>query len=153
MDVSAIRNRFVKKKNYYLMVDHKALDRDLTDLIEKKIKLSKTDYSDQTYDELEEELHDLEDKFLKKYGDYLEDALHEVHDEFCPDSEVLLPIAYLPNKVLKKNGTYVVDFNEGVYVEVDDYAGNETKLVLLPQPTRIVLQISEKQQEVVWKAE
>lgn len=135
------------------MIDLKALDRDLTNLIEKKILLSRMDYSDKAYDELEEELHDLEDDFLDKYGDYLEDALHEVHDEFCPDSDVLLPIAYLPNKVHRKNGAYVVDYNEGVYVEVDDYAGKETKLVILPQPTRIVLQIDKDQQEIVWKAQ
>lgn len=135
------------------MIDHKALDQDLTNLVEKKILLSETDYSDQAYDKLEEELHDLEDAFLEKFGDYLEDALHEVHDEFCPDSDVLLPIAYLPNTVHKNNGSYSVEFNEGVFVEVDDYAGKETKLVLLPQPTRIILQIDQDQQEIVWKAE
>ena len=36
------------------------------------------------------------------YGDYIEEALRDVHDEFCPDSEVLLPIAYLANEYIKK---------------------------------------------------
>ena len=135
------------------MIDTKALDTDLTALVEKKIELSSTDYSSDNYDDLEEELHDVEDAFLEKYGDYLEDALHDVHDEFCPDSEVLLPIAYLPNKITQVAGGYDVDFGEGVFVEVDDYEGENTKLVLLPKPTRIILQINENEREVVWKAE
>ncbi|MTI23434.1 hypothetical protein, partial [Fulvivirga kasyanovii] len=96
--------------------------------------------------------HDLEDDFLEKYGDYLEDAFHEVHDEFCPDTDVLLPIAYLPNEVIITDDGYDVAFKEGVYVEVDDYPGKETKLVLLPKPTRIILQVDPQQKEVVWKA-
>jgi len=132
------------------MIDNKALDVDLTELIERKIQLSNTDYSSSAYDDLEEELHDMEDSFLEKYGDFLEDALHEVHDEFCPDSDVLLPIAYLPKKVKKVDTGYDVDFSEGVYVEVDDYASNETRLVMLPKPTRIILQIGNQERETVW---
>lgn len=135
------------------MIDIKALDTDLTNLIERKIQLSKIDYNHSDYDELEEELHDLEDSLLEKYGDYLEDAFHEVHDEFCPDSEVLLPIAYIPNNVQKVNGEYTIDFEQGVYVEVDDYEGQETKLVLMPKPTRIILQINKNENDVVWRAE
>lgn len=134
------------------MIDNKALDEDLTTIIENKIKLSQLDYSNEEYDTLEEQLHDLEDDFLEKYGDYLEDALHEVHDEYCPDNDVLLPIAYLPNRISKLDDGYDVDFKEGVYVEVDDYVGKETKLVLLPKPTRLLLQIDNSQREIVWKA-
>lgn len=133
-------------------MDIKALDNDLTALIERKIALSKIDYSSEDYDELEEELHDLEDDFLEKYGDYLEDAFHEVHDEFCPDTDVLLPIAYLPNEIISTGNGYDVSFKEGVFVEVDDYPGKDTKLVLLPKPTRIILQVDPETKEVVWKA-
>lgn len=133
-------------------MDIQALDNDLASLIEKKMALSQIDYSSDKYDALEEELHNMEDSFLEKYGDYLEDALHEVHDEFCPDSDVLLPIAYLPNKVVKKDDSYDISFDQGVYVEVDDYPGKETKLVLLPKPTRIILQIDPETKDVVWKA-
>ncbi len=135
------------------MIDNKALDGDLTTIIENKIRLSQLDYNNEEYDTLEEQLHDLEDDFLEKYGDYLEDALHEVHDEYCPDNDVLLPIAYLPNRINKSDDGYDVDFKEGVYVEVDDYVGKETKLVLLPKPTRILLQIDGNQREIVWKAD
>jgi len=135
------------------MIDIKALDTDLTNLIERKIQLSKIDYNHSDYDELEEKLHDLEDSLLEKYGDFLEDAFHEVHDEFCPDSEVLLPIAYIPNNIHKVNDEYTIDFDQGVYVEVDDYEGQETKLVLMPKPTRIILLINKNENDVVWRAE
>lgn len=133
-------------------MDIKSLDNDLTSLVEKKRALSKIDYSSPDYDVLEEELHDLEDDFLEKYGDYLEDAFHEVHDEFCPDTDVLLPIAYMPAEVIATDNGYDVDFKQGVFVEVDDYPGKDTKLVLLPKPTRIILQIDPKTKEVVWTA-
>ena len=135
-------------------MDIKRLDKDLRAILDMRKELSALDYDNEKYDEIEETLHDKEDKFLNDYGDFLEDAFYEVHDEYCPDSEVLLPIAYLPKKVEKNgNSEYKVDFREGVYVDADDYPGKETKLVLLPNPTRILLQIDQENSEVVWQAE
>lgn len=140
-------------------MDIKALDRALATLVEMKNKLSVLDYSDENYDTIEEELHDLEDEFLESYGDFIEDGLSDVHDEYCPDTDVLLPIAYLANKYSKKGKNedgstqYDVDINEGVIVEVDDYPDMLCKLVLVPGPTRLVLNVRNKGQEVVWKAE
>ena len=133
-------------------MDISELDKDIIELIERKSKLGELDYNSSKYDELEEELHDLEDGFLEKYGDFLEDVLHAVHDEYCPDNEVLLPIAYIPSRVTVKEGEYDVPSDQGVYVEADDYESNETKLVLLPSPTRVVLLVSPSQKEVVWTA-
>ncbi|MEO1050800.1 MAG: hypothetical protein AAFX87_09240 [Bacteroidota bacterium] len=133
-------------------MDIEAMDSDLRALVEKKNLLSDTDYSNEFYDKLEEELHDMEDTFLEKYGEFLEDAFHEVHDELCPDNDVLLPIAYLANQYEVQGDHYDVAFKEGVYVDVDDYPGKETKLVLLPNPTRIMLQIDKNNKEVVWTA-
>ena len=138
-------------------MDVKQLDKALIELVEKKIILSNLDYNDERYDEVEEELHDMEDNFVESYGDYLEDALHAVHDEFCPDNDVLLPIAYLANHYIKKevNGetTYTTLTNQGVPVDVDDFPGKRTRIVLLPAPARLVLIIDNTNQQVVWKAE
>ena len=128
------------------------LNRHLTKIIDRKLELLKLDYNSDNYDDLEEDLHLLEDDFIEKYGDFLEDALHEVHDEFCPDTDVLLPTAYLPRFALENNGTFDAKHDDGVYVEVDDYPGKETKLVLLPNPVRIVLNIDKNTKEVVWEA-
>ncbi len=127
------------------------LEKDLVEILEKKTALSKLDYHEEAYDEMEEAIHELEDAFQDHYGDYLEDALHEVHDEYCPDSDVLLPIAYIPNKFEVIDGEYKVPYSEGVFVDVDDYESNNTKLVILPKPLRIVLLINPKQSEVVWR--
>ncbi len=134
-------------------MDISALDRDLTSLINAKMALAALDYADAHYDEKEEELHDLEDDFMEKYGTYLEDALHHVHDEMCPDSDVLLPIAYIPNKIVKTAEGFDVPNGQGVFVDVDDYSNPDTKLVLLPNPTRIVLLVGKEKKETLWTAE
>lgn len=134
-------------------MDIEALNRDLVQLVEKKNKLSTMDYNQPEYDDLEEELHDLEDDFVEQYGDYLEDALHMVHDEYCPDNDVLLPIAYLANEYVKgENGGYDVKSNQGVLVEVDDFPDKLGRLVLVPSPTRLVLTVGKEYRENVWTA-
>ena len=133
-------------------MDIASLDHDLRQLAEKKNELSQLQYDSEDYDRVEEELHDLEDDFQEKYGEYLEDALSFVHDEFCPDNDVLLPIAYLANKYNVQNENYDVDVDQGVLVDVDDYPGKSTRLVLVPSPTRILLIIDKNLREEVWQA-
>jgi hypothetical protein len=119
-------------------MDIKALDDALQAIVKKQEELKGIEYSNPKYDDLEEELHDLEDAFQDTYGEYLEEALQDVHDELCPDNDVLLPIAYI---------------GDGIYVEVDDYPGKETRLQLEPNPTRITIKVGKEKQEVVWQAE
>lgn len=133
-------------------MDIVALDNDLQKLVLKKNELSVMDYGNEAYDDLEEELHKMEDSFSEKFGSYLEEAFYDVHDEFCPDSDVLMPIAYLGKKYKVEGDKFDVDFTQGVYVEMDDYPDQETKLVLIPKPTRIILQITKDERNVVWKA-
>ncbi|HEY9488467.1 MAG TPA: hypothetical protein VIQ51_09045 [Chryseosolibacter sp.] len=115
----------------------KELDAELREIEKTKIELAKLDYNDPKYDDLEEELHDLEDDLQDKHGEYLETALQGVHDEWCPDNDVLMPIAYL---------------GKGVPVEVDKLPGKDTRLVLVTNPPRIVLTIGKEKQDVVWTA-
>ena len=134
------------------MVNLTELERDLLALANKKNQLAALGYDDTRYDEVEEELHDLEDEFQENYGDYLEDALHTVHDDLCPDNDVLLPIAYVANRYnISEDGRWV-PAEGGVPVEVDELPTKGTKLALAPKPTRIVLIISAKKQEDVWLA-
>ena len=118
-------------------MDIKGLDKALQEIVKKREELEKIDYNNPKYDDLEEQLHDMEDALQVTYGDYLEEALQDIHDELCPDNDVLMPIAYL---------------GKGIYVEVDKYAGKETKLVLEVAPPRIVLTIGKEKQEVIWTA-
>ena len=134
-------------------MDVKALDNTLQEIIQTRLQLSKLDYSNPAYDELEEKLHNMEDAFQDSFGDDVENVLQDVHDEFCPDSDVLLPVAYIAKiySVNSKN-EYTVAPSEGVFVEMDDYPGKDTKLVIVPNPFRIVLNIGNEQQQVVWTA-
>lgn len=134
-------------------MDIKALDAALQDIAKRRVELSKIDYNNPKYDELEEQLHDLEDNLQEEYGDYLEGILQEVHDKHCPDNDVLYPIAYLAKtyQVSDKN-EYSVAENEGVFVELDDQPGKNTKLVLVPNPPRIILNGGKEKQKVLWTA-
>lgn len=115
----------------------KELDAGLREMEKKKAELSKLHYNDPKYDDLEEELHDLEDDFQDKYGEDLEEALQKIHDALCPDNDVLMPIAYL---------------GKGVPVEVNKYPGKDTRLVLLANPPRIILFIGKEKQDTLWTA-
>jgi hypothetical protein len=134
------------------MVNLTDLERDLLSLAMKKNELAALSYDDARYDEVEEELHDLEDGFQETYGDYLEDALHTVHDDLCPDNDVLMPIAYVANRYVKAEDGSWLPAEGGVPVEVDEIPSKGTKLAIAPSPTRIVLIISPKKQQDVWMA-
>lgn len=134
-------------------MDFIKLDQALIEIVKRRKELKTVDYSNPRYDELEEQLHDMEDEFLDTFGDPMEDILQDVHDEICPDSDVLLPIAYLAQDYKDLGGNkYDVGLDEGVFVETEAYDGKETKLVLVPGPTRLVLNIARKEQKVVWQA-
>jgi hypothetical protein len=133
-------------------MDLKALDKTLQELIKNRAELQKLDYNDPKYDELEDKLHDGEDAFQDKFGEFLEEVLQDIHDEHCPDSDVLMPIAYLAkNYIVSDKGEYAVEAGEGVYVETEKYAGKDTKLVILPNPFRIALNIGKDKQLLVWQ--
>lgn len=118
-------------------MDIKDLNKALLEIVKKRDELNKINYNNPAYDDLEEQLHDLEDDFQENFGEYLEDALQGVHDEFCPDNDVLMPIAYL---------------GQGIIVEVDKMPGKDTRLILETSPVRITLKVGKDKQQVVWEA-
>jgi hypothetical protein len=139
-------------------MDAKGLNQALIALVEKKNELSALNYNDTTYDVVEEQLHEMEDAFIDKYGKDLEKALEEVHDEYCSESDVLLPIAYVAKKYIKKGqstegaAVYDVNHKEGVWVEADKFPGKEARLVIVPSPARILLMVGPDYKQEVWRA-
>ncbi len=134
-------------------MDVKALDQALQQIALRRNELKKLDYNNPKYDDLEEELHDMEDSLHVKYGDYLEEILQNVHDKYCPDTDVLFPIAYLAKSyTVKGQDEFSVSNNEGVFVEVDSIPGKDTRLVIVPNPIRVILNVGKDQQQVVWTA-
>ena len=134
-------------------MDVKALDKAIQEIALRRNDLKKIDYNNPKYDDLEEELHDLEDSLHVKYGDYLEEVLQNVHDKYCPDTDVLFPIAYLAKSyIVNGKNEFTVSNNEGVFVEVDSIPGKDTRLVIVPNPVRVILNVGKDQQQVVWTA-
>ena len=125
------------------------LNNSLVAIIEKKQALSKLSYNDDRYDDIEEELHDLEDDFNEEFGPYLEDVLEDVHAKLCPDTDVLLPTAYLPNNLQGETSAET----EGVWVDSDEFPGKESRLVLVPNPVRLILSVGKTVRKEVWTAE
>ncbi|MBR07843.1 MAG: hypothetical protein CMP48_09150 [Rickettsiales bacterium] len=118
------------------------LNQAFIEIAEKKNQLNRYGHEDQKYSSLMEEIATLQDKFQYEYGAYIEEALFNVHDEFCPDNEVKKPVLYMANSYASGNETceYDVANDEGIAVEADDFPGINAKLVLVPGPTRLILQ-------------
>jgi hypothetical protein len=134
-------------------MDVKALDKAIQEIAVRRNDLKKIDYNNPKYDELEEELHDLEDSLHVKFGDYLEEILQNVHDKYCPDTDVLFPIAYIAKAYhINTQNEFSVANTEGVFVEVDSIPGKDTRLVLVPNPVRVILNVGKDQQQIVWTA-
>ena len=134
-------------------MDIKALDNALQEIVKRRIELAKIDYNNPKYDDLEEQLHDLEDNLQDHYGEYLEGALQEVHDKYSPDTDVLYPIAYLAKTyTVNDKNEYSVADNEGVFTEIEGQPSKNTKLVLIPNPPRIVLNGGKEKQQILWTA-
>lgn len=132
------------------------LNHDLILLVEQKIKLSQLDYSHKEYDQVEDELHDMEDDFVEEFGEFLEDILADIHDEYFKGDEVLMPTAYIADtyKKTNKDGNveYDVDYKQGVSVRTKQFIGQETYLALVPNPVRFVLTVKGIGKKVVWNS-
>ncbi|WP_187262001.1 hypothetical protein [Pontibacter beigongshangensis] len=128
-----------------------ALNNSLVAIIQKKEELNALDYNDARYDDIEEELHDLEDDFNEEFGDFLEDVLEDVHGKLKSDTDILLPTAYLASSL---NGGMVNPDGEkeGVWVESDEFPGVDMRLLLVANPARFMVLIGDQAREL-WKAE
>lgn len=139
-------------------MDLNQLDNDLTAIIELRIKLSQKTYADPDYDDLEEELHDLEDDFNDTYGDALEAELERIYDKLNSDNDVLLPSAYLANHYVALQPdargviTYEVKGKEGVPIESEQFDGQDVRIVLIPNPARFTMQINGRSLKDLWRS-
>lgn len=140
-------------------MDIEEVNRVLVDIAEKKMELGRLNYSAKEYDALEEELHDLEDHLVEEYGEDLEALLSEIHTKYCPETDLLSPIAYLAKHYQRvgsrEDGSPIYDisnYQQGVVVDSDVYA--LARIVIIPNPVRVLLVASkEKVKEVIWTSE
>ena len=137
----------------------KRLNSDLVDLIEMRNELNELDFSDEAYDDLEDEIHEFEDTFNDRYGDELESVLERIHEKICPDVEVLLPTAYLAKEYFPseiEEGSFDVGPDAGILVEtiLQDAKGKpmDARITYLPNPFRVIL-ITRDDIRTMWSAE
>jgi len=139
-------------------MDIDKLNDDFAKVAELVIQLDSMDYSDEKYDDLEEELHDLEDTMMEEFGDYLEEAIAGVYENLCPDGDVLLPSAYIAKHYTRKQKdnqgrySYDVEYREGIPIESDTFPDQEVYLALVPGATRLVVTVGETAKQTVWMA-
>jgi hypothetical protein len=139
-------------------MDWNTLDKALTEIVEKRNQLAAMDYNHKSYDDLEEELHDLEDDFNEKYEDLLEGQLEKIQTKLKSDTDVLLPTAYVANiyKPLlpDANGiiSYEVSGQQGVPVESEQFDKQDVRIVLIPNPARFVMLINGQQLKDLWRS-
>lgn len=118
-------------------MDLQKLEALFNEIVGRRNELSQLSYSDEKYDQLEDEVHDLEDDFSEEYGEVLEDLLGDIHEEMKIDTEVLLPVSYILSRYEEVNGQIDVNVNNGVAIESEDYPGCNTRLMFLPDPMRL----------------
>lgn len=134
------------------------LDLELTEIVEKRNQLAEMDYSDANYDDLEEELHDLEDDFNADYEELLEKELEKIYSVLKSDTDILLPTAYLANKYkpLLPDARGIVSYEvvgrEGVPIESDQFDRQDVRLVLVPNPARFLMIINGNPLKVLWRS-
>lgn len=134
------------------------VDQELTKIVQQRNQLSALEYSDENYDDIEEQLHDSEDDFNENYEEVLAPELEKIYSKLKSDSDVLLPTAYLANYYqemlpdAKGSITYAVSGAQGVPIESDQLGKVDLRIVLIPNPIRFVLLINGKQLKELWKS-
>jgi hypothetical protein len=134
------------------------LDQQLTEIVQLRNQLNQLEYSDENYDDLEENLHDLEDDFNENYEEVLAPELEKIYTKLKSDTDVLLPSAYLANRYKEMLAdakgiiSYEVSGPQGVPVESDQLGKVDLRIVLVPNPARFVLLVNGNQLKELWKS-
>ena len=128
----------------------------LEEIIDLRNQVYRLEHGSEELKTVEQSLGELESKLLSKYGTQLHEVLLDVHDELCPDNDVLSPTHYIASFYnVKPNGNglhYDVESDAGVLVQMDDFPQQPTRLVLIPNPLRVLLNINANQREEVWSS-
>lgn len=134
-----------------------SLNKAVLSLIKKRQKLATLGYDNPDYDELEEALHEAEGIFQDGYGFELGKILKDIHEQYCtPETDVLDAVAYIPReyRVIRDEELDIeeaeVGDEDGILIDLIDFPNLEARLLLLPEPPRLVIFSSAGAQEVWW---
>jgi len=105
-----------------------------------------------------DQLEVLELDFIAEYGSVLNEVIMDVYDEYSPDTEAM-PLNYYFANYYRHAGknefgvSYEVGSDEGLYLEIDDFPNKDTRIVFVPNPLRLVLNIDENDRRMVWNVQ
>lgn len=122
----------------------------VNEIADKRNELSKLTYNDKNYDDIEDELHELEDKFNDEFEKYFEEILEDIHADISSDADILLPSAYFAQAYIQEKGQFKFGDDDGVLVDSEDYEGKEVRIVLLPNPVKFALVVNRKIEKDLW---
>ncbi len=138
------------------MIDGIKLNRQLAEIVDLRNELETLSYSDDSYDDVEDQLHEIEDDFNEEFGDYLEDVLEEAHREVSTTAEILLATAYLSKsyEVFNEGSeeiSYHIDGDDGVYVKIKAFIELNTRIVFVPNPARFFFTLNGEIKKELWR--
>ena len=141
------------------MIDEIAFNKALLQIVEKRNILFTMNYNDDGYDDVEEELHDVEDDFNEDYEDFLTEILEKAHAVIKSDADILLPTAYIASFYKEEDEVdedgakvYSIPVETGVYTETEDYSSEtDTRIVFMPSPARLIYIVNGAMSKELWR--
>lgn len=138
------------------MIDDIKLNKQLAEIVDLRNELETLSYNDESYDDVEDQLHDVEDEFNEEFGEYLDGVLEDAHNEVSTTAEILLPTAYLSKsyEVSNENSdeiTYHIDDEDGVYVKIKAFLELNTRIVFVPNPARLFFTLNGEIKKELWR--
>ncbi len=125
---------------------------DLQRLVEVKSQAASFKENNGEFKSIQKMFERMSRHFQEKYNLSMQDILFDIYDEYCPDDEIEPLKNYLAEHYQANENGFDVPLDEGVLVHVDDFEFTEARLVLLPDPARIVLQhAGSSHREVLWQ--
>jgi hypothetical protein len=139
-----------------MLTTAKSVNEVMFEIIELRKELTTLSYNNPRYDEVEDQLHELEEQFVSDFGVVVNDALADFYDEYCPDSDVLSPLAYIAKNytVTGENQygkTFDVNKKDALAIELDDFPGQDNRLTIIPNPLRLVAFFGDGTTKEVWR--
>jgi flagellar hook-associated protein FlgK len=136
------------------------LNKKIETIIDLNIQLSAMDYSNPSYDEFEDNIHDLQDEINDKFGDDFDLILDELYEKFNITDETMFLADYIAGKyeaieANKFGKQFLADVETAAIVEIDNpkLAGKKvnTAIYIKPNPLSIIMSISGLER-VMWTA-
>lgn len=140
-------------------MDTKKFNKLFDELIEIRNELYQTEYNSTKYDELEEDMADLEDEIMEEFGDKLDEVIEAITHSIAPDTDPAHPMAYLAKSYTPSEfvpGEFEINTNDGIRLNstLKDENGKPMKgrLIWLPAPARLVF-TSSSDIRVLWTSD